>query len=64
MSSVLQTSVSHSATSFLLQLLIGGDWVDAASGNTYPVLDPRNEKVIINVASGRPSRDSASCVMS
>ncbi len=33
-----------------LQLLINGEWVDAVSGNTFPVLDPRTEQEIIRIA--------------
>ncbi|GAB4814563.1 hypothetical protein N2152v2_001609 [Parachlorella kessleri] len=32
------------------QLLINGEWVDAVSGNTFPVLDPRTEQEIIHIA--------------
>ncbi|XP_052184443.1 benzaldehyde dehydrogenase, mitochondrial-like [Diospyros lotus] len=34
------------------QLLIDGDFVDAASGKTFPTLDPRTGEVIANVAEG------------
>ena len=33
-------------------MLIGGDWVDAASGKTFEVYDPASGKVIANVAQG------------
>ena len=33
------------------QLLIGGSFVPAASGKTYPVVDPRTEKPVIFAAS-------------
>jgi phenylacetaldehyde dehydrogenase len=33
-------------------MLIGGDWVDAASGKTFEVYDPSSGKVIANVAQG------------
>lgn len=35
-----------------LQLLIDGKWVDAVSGKTLPVVDPRTEEVILHVAEG------------
>ncbi|CAI9112594.1 OLC1v1013062C1 [Oldenlandia corymbosa var. corymbosa] len=34
------------------QLLINGQFVDSASGKTFPTLDPRNGEVIANVAEG------------
>ncbi|CAL0313172.1 unnamed protein product [Lupinus luteus] len=34
------------------QLLIDGKFVDAASGKTFPTLDPRTGKVIAHVAEG------------
>lgn len=34
----------------LLQLLINGEFVDAASGKTFKVLDPRTEEPIFEVA--------------
>lgn len=34
------------------QLLIGGQWVDAASGATFPTLDPATEEHICDVAHG------------
>ncbi|MFZ0218422.1 MAG: aldehyde dehydrogenase family protein [Candidatus Dormiibacterota bacterium] len=34
-------------------LLIGGQWVDAASGETFPTLDPATEQVLAQVARGR-----------
>lgn len=36
----------------LPQLLIDGQWVDAVSGKTFPVVDPRTEEVILQVAEG------------
>nr|AWA82041.1 aldehyde dehydrogenase family 2 member B7 [Vernicia fordii] len=39
-------SVNHT------QLLINGQFVDAASGKTFPTLDPRTGEVITNVAEG------------
>jgi aldehyde dehydrogenase (NAD+) len=35
-----------------LQLLIDGKWVDAVSGKTLPVVDPRTEEVVLHVAEG------------
>jgi aldehyde dehydrogenase (NAD+) len=32
------------------QLLIDGKWVNAASGKTFPVIDPRTEREVIQVA--------------
>lgn len=37
------------------QLLIGGRWVDAASGETFPVYNPADGNVIAHVASGDAS---------
>jgi hypothetical protein len=37
-------------THCLLQLLIDGKWVDAASGKTFPVIDPRTEEEMTRVA--------------
>lgn len=34
------------------QLLIDGAWVDAVSGDTFPVYDPSNGEVVANVAEG------------
>ena len=30
--------------------MINGDFVDAASGKTFPIVDPRTEEVIANIA--------------
>lgn len=35
-----------------VQLLIDGKWVDAVSGKTLPVVDPRTEEVVLHVAEG------------
>jgi len=35
-----------------LQLVIDGEFVDAASGKTFPVIDPRTEEEIFRVAEG------------
>ena len=37
-----------------LQLFINGQWVDAASGKTFKVLDPRTEEVIAEVGWLKP----------
>src|ERR1700693_4744087 len=34
------------------QLLIDGQWVDSASGQTFPTLDPGTEEVLTQVARG------------
>lgn len=36
----------------LTKLLIDGEFVDAASGKTFPTIDPRSEQVIAEVAEG------------
>lgn len=36
----------------LTKLLIDGEFVDAASGKTFPTIDPRSEQVIAHVAEG------------
>lgn len=36
----------------LTKLLIDGEFVDAASGSTFPTIDPRTEQVIAEVAEG------------
>ena len=30
--------------------MIDGDFVEAASGKTFPVVDPRTEEVVVNIA--------------
>ena len=35
---------------WLLQLLINGEWVDSASGKTFPTINPATEEVIIHVS--------------
>lgn len=35
---------------FGLQLVIGGEFLDAVSGKTFPILDPRTGDKIIDVA--------------
>lgn len=32
--------------------MIGGEFVDAVSGKTFPVVDPRTEETVIHVAEG------------
>eukprot|EP00775_Hariotina_reticulata_P006903 gene6903-7119_t len=34
------------------KLLINNHWVDAESGKTFPVIDPRTEEVVVRVAEG------------
>lgn len=34
------------------RLLIGGDWVDAASGRTFPSVDPSTGRTVVQVAEG------------
>src|SRR5438309_1442763 len=35
------------------KLLIGGDWVEAVSGETFETVDPATEEVLAHVARGR-----------
>ncbi|TDJ16991.1 MAG: aldehyde dehydrogenase family protein, partial [Gammaproteobacteria bacterium] len=52
---VLDYTVGESVSAFLAkkrQLLIGGEWVDAASGKTFPVYEPATGEVIAHVAEG------------
>ena len=52
---VLDYTVGESVSAFLAkkrQLLIGGEWVDAASGKTFPVYEPATGEVIAQVAEG------------
>ncbi|MBW4635195.1 MAG: aldehyde dehydrogenase family protein [Iphinoe sp. HA4291-MV1] len=47
--------VSSQVSKFLtqpLKLLIGGKWVESASGQTFPVYNPATGHVIQNAASG------------
>jgi phenylacetaldehyde dehydrogenase len=48
-------SVSPKVSHFLkkpLRMLINGEWVEAASGKTFPVFDPTNGDVVVQVAEG------------
>lgn len=36
------------------KLLINGEWVEAASGNTFETLDPSNKKVLAKVSQAGP----------
>ncbi len=52
---VLDYTVGESVSAFLAkkrQLLIDGEWVDAASGKTFPVYEPATGEVIAHVAEG------------
>ena len=45
-----KTSESRPSPTSRLQLFIGGEFVDAASGKTFPVLDPRTGEEVFRVA--------------
>jgi phenylacetaldehyde dehydrogenase len=48
-------SVSPKVSHFLkkpLRMLINGEWVEAASGKSFPVFDPTNGDVVVQVAEG------------
>jgi phenylacetaldehyde dehydrogenase len=48
-------SVEHQADSFIRsthRLLIDGDWVDAASGQTFATINPATEATLAEVAHG------------
>src|ERR1700728_5455798 len=52
---IRKPSLGSAATAFLAkkhQLLIDGKWVDAKSGETFPVEDPATEEVIAHVPAG------------
>jgi len=52
---IRKPSLGSAATLFLAkkhQLLIDGKWVDAKSGETFPVTDPATEEVIAHVPAG------------
>ncbi|GAX73966.1 hypothetical protein CEUSTIGMA_g1416.t1 [Chlamydomonas eustigma] len=53
LSSELTSAAQASATACHLphKLLINGAWVDASDGETFPIIDPRNEQTILNAAS-------------
>lgn len=55
LAAVLDYTVGESVSAFLAkkrQLLIDGEWVDAASGKTFPVYEPATGEVIAHVAEG------------
>jgi acyl-CoA reductase-like NAD-dependent aldehyde dehydrogenase len=48
-----ETAAMHSWRLLLLlclQLFINGQFVDASSGKTFPVIDPRSEEVLCSIA--------------
>src|ERR1700678_2657309 len=52
---IRKPSLGSAATAFLAKphkLLIDGKWVDAKSGETFPVEDPATEEVIAHVPAG------------
>ncbi|KAJ4895624.1 Aldehyde dehydrogenase family 2 member B4 [Raphanus sativus] len=51
-SSAAEDIITPSVQVSYTQLLIDGNFVDAASGKTFPTLDPRTGEVIANVAEG------------
>lgn len=51
-SSAAEEVISPSVQVSYTKLLIDGNFVDAASGKTFPTLDPRTGEVIANVAEG------------
>ncbi|CAH8337222.1 unnamed protein product [Eruca vesicaria subsp. sativa] len=51
-SSAAEEIISPSVQVSYTKLLIDGNFVDAASGKTFPTLDPRTGEVIANVAEG------------
>ncbi len=55
----MTTSIHPEVTKFLstqpLQLFIGGQWTDAATGATLETCDPGNGKVLAKVAAGDPA---------
>ncbi|KAJ0241689.1 Aldehyde dehydrogenase family 2 member B4 [Hirschfeldia incana] len=51
-SAAAEEIISPSVQVSYTQLLIDGNFVDAASGKTFPTLDPRTGEVIANVAEG------------
>ncbi|GAA5122511.1 aldehyde dehydrogenase family protein [Haloechinothrix salitolerans] len=55
MTAVAETRLADSVTEFLAspkQLLIGGEWVPAASGRTFTTEDPATSRVLTEVAHG------------
>jgi acyl-CoA reductase-like NAD-dependent aldehyde dehydrogenase len=58
-------SAEQQADSFIHsphKLLIDGDWVEAASGQTFATLNPATEETLADVATGRPRTSSARSV--
>ncbi len=56
MATVEAPTLNQAASSFIStprKLLIGGQWVDAADGNTFPVVDPSTGDTVAHVAEGR-----------
>ena len=55
----LKESLTSKTNEFLARgkhrMLIGGQWVDAAGGQTLTVLNPASEEVIATVAAGQQS---------
>ena len=54
-----EIGLDERVTSFVKErrrLLIGGQWVDAASGKTFPVYNPATGEVIAQVAEGDQAR--------
>ena len=52
----LATPVADATQQFLTephQLLIGGEWVDAADGETFDSIDPGTGEVLATVADGK-----------
>jgi len=55
MATVEAPALNQAASSFVSkprQLLIDGKWVDAADGNTFPVIDPATGETVAHVAEG------------
>jgi coniferyl-aldehyde dehydrogenase len=48
--SYVDTRVTEVGLVVHLQILIGGQFRDSVSGKTSPVVDPRNEEVVLHVA--------------
>ena len=57
-----EVEVNPSALEFVSserQMLIGGDWVEAASGKTFEIFNPATGEVLANVAEGEPRTSTA-----
>ncbi len=55
MATVEAPALNEAASQFIStprKLLIGGQWVDAAEGNTFPVIDPATGDTVAHVAEG------------